>query len=308
MALTLLFLHSFSLQSLILDELLDESVCPTSSVMQVQAMARQRRHIRASLVLVQVRVQLGQHSSSKIRRRSAVAEAEGQIRVAVDDSHSAGVVGRRHSDGRQAEELAVGGGPFGGVGGGEDVGVEVGGAEEADLGVGGGAADEVAIVEGREAVGLVLVGDLEVDSQDEGGEGSAVGGVAGEDDGVKEVGVLAGHGLADDGAEGVAGADDGGEGGVGEGAGLELAGEGGGDFDLKRSLDLLDGVGFGGETYAETVVGESCVAILDGDINVGVAGGKVPVEAVEADTVSQKLNAIWRGVVCGCAEGCANFE
>lgn len=76
--------------------------------------------------------------------------------------------------------------------------------------------------------------------------------------------------------------------------------------NLEGDLDLIDRLALAGHTDTKTVVGEGGEAVvLDRTVGVGVVVvvvGEVPVRAVEADTVGEKLNGI-RGTVRWSAVG-----
>lgn len=171
-------------------------------------MAGQRRQVRAEVAVREVGVVHRLDGLRDVGRVRAVSSAEGLVVDSVDDGDGLGEASCRTTDARQAVELAESDGALGRLRLLQDRWVEAGGLEEADLVGDGGAGDEEAVVEGAEALGLVLVGEGQVQCEDECGLVGEVGGEAGQDGGVEDVWVELRDGLRDDAAEGVTDADD----------------------------------------------------------------------------------------------------
>lgn len=204
----------------------------------------------------------------------AVTTAEGQVVGAGHDDDGAGELAlqRQAADG---QELADGDGLLGLLGEGQDLGVVVGGVKEkvcvaVDVGVGQVARD----------VGLggaigdagVQLGLLEVGASEEEREVGGVHGEAGEDDAVRDVGVLGSQSVGLGRSEGVADVDDlfGVSLHAGQRAVAQLAGDLGQGLDLEEGLDFVLGLAVRRVAHTQTVISECVVALGQGVVDIGI--------------------------------------
>ena len=285
------------LQPVALEEGHDVAVSCLSGVVEVDTMTSGWGHVRAGPVHWNIGVEGGENRSKLVRWVRAVAKAEWQVVRTVDDGNWVGVVLCRHGGSHEGEKLANGHSSLISVGLDENQRIKVGCAEELDLVTNNGFGHHVAVVEAREAVRLVLRGNLQVASRNESWHSSRVTAETGQDCSIERVWVHGSYSLGDDGTERVSNTDNLGEVGLSKHAFAKHGGQVVCDLDLKRGLHDVEAVRFVRLADAEAVVEESTVAVLNSSINVAVAWSPVPVVAVETDTVCQKLNARWLCVV-----------
>lgn len=189
-----------------------------------------------------VRVERGENVGGLVDRHSAIALAECEIRVSVDDVDGTGIAGRAGDWLSQVEQLAESDGVLGRLRHVEVSRWESLGPEEGELVAYGVCGYNVPVVQAFEAFRRGVSRDGEVEAGEEGWLASAGGGEAGQDCGIQEFGRLGGDSLGDDRAKGVSNADDMLEGRAGNLALAQDVDQLFGDGDLQRSLDYLDWV------------------------------------------------------------------
>lgn len=186
---------SENLVSVALNKALNSLVSTLSRILQVNTMTTVGR-----------KVSRARSSGSRVKRSknrlrlslSAVASAERQVLLTVDDDDGTGVASGWLAHKADGEELAVGSGALLCGGGSEDTGIEAGEVEESDLIADGGVGGDVSIRQSTETKRVVLVSNSQVQSRQESRESRLVEGEASEDCGVKDGRVVGRDGFGQD--------------------------------------------------------------------------------------------------------------